>query len=261
MESKVKCAICGKEASILSSHLRVHGLKPKEYREIYNSPTASEEWIERNRKKAKENNPMHNPEVRKNFVSSMKNPETARKNAEARKGRKNTEEQKKRISEARKGKGLGNRNAMKRLEVVRKMAEAQRGQKRPSVSGKNNPRWGKPSPAHSGYIKPKKYTSTIAGEVTIVGSYELRMSKILDKLGWKWEKEPEYFEYTKIDGKPSTYTPDFRVIKPCGTILYIETKGYYPEQDQHKCTSIQDMDVNLLVLTKKLLESFEKAVM
>ncbi len=183
--------------------------------------------------------------------SSMKNPETARKNAESRAGVKRTKEQRARISKGRMGKGKGKRNAMKRPEV------------RAKISGKNCHLWGRSTHHGRGGRVPVKrfdYASPIAGKITVIGTYELRMCKILDKLGWPWSYEPDAFPYVKVNGKDATYTPDFRVEWGNEQTVYVETKGYFPEEDQHKVNEVRKQGVTILVVGRKELKRLEDSI-
>lgn len=82
-----------------------------------------------------------------------------------------------------------------------------------------------------GRSKRHKYTSPIAGRITVDGKWELAVAKHLDTLKVKWKRNTERFPYTNLKGKASTYCPDFYVFD---WSCYIEVKGYRTELDECK---------------------------
>ena len=97
-------------------------------------------------------------------LNPMKNPEIAKKTANSLRGRQKTTELKIKISEARKGKGVGERNAMKRPEVIalmsgvnHYMSNYEHIEKRFSnnpTKGKRNGMFGKTGDKNPAYGKP-----------------------------------------------------------------------------------------------------------
>jgi hypothetical protein len=162
------------------------------------------------------------------------------------------DEQRKRISEGRKGKALGARNPMKNAEV------------RAKISGPNCHLWGKTRLHNRGGRVPVKtivHISPIAGEIKVLGTFEKRMCRLLDRLGWEWCYEPDSFPYTKLDRTTSNYTPDFRVKWNGEDTIYIETKGWFPVEDQHKVNEIRKLGETVLVIGRKELKRLEDSLM
>ena len=83
----------------------------------------------------------------------------------------------------------------------------------------------------AGRCKKIKYTSAIAGEVMLDGTWELAVAQYMDKQGWKWNRNKIRFPYTNLKGTLSHYTPDFYVEELGG---YLEVKGYETELDRCK---------------------------
>lgn len=84
----------------------------------------------------------------------------------------------------------------------------------------------------AGRCKKIKYSSFIAGEISVDGSWELLVAKYLDKLGVMWNRNTKRFPYFKEDSfEVSYYTPDFYVED---WDSYIEVKGYETELDRTK---------------------------
>lgn len=76
-----------------------------------------------------------------------------------------------------------------------------------------------------------KYTSPIAGNISVDGSWELLFCRYADAKGLKWKRNKKRFPYTKPDGSLSTYQPDFYVDDwKC----FVEVKGYETDLDQAK---------------------------
>jgi len=126
-------------------------------------------------------------------------------------------------------------------------------------SGKNNPNFGKVTYG-TGRCKWFDYYSNIAGDVRLQGTYELRMAKILDKLGWQWNKTSDHFKY---DNGNHCYIPDFKITKrendDC--LFYIDTKGWFPIQDQIKIAKVREENlITLLIMDKNMLNEYERRV-
>ena len=54
------------------------------------------------------------------------------------------------------------------------------------------------------------------------------------KLILEWEYEPETFWFEKIKRGVRSYTPDFRVIFPDGSVVFQEVKGYMDDKSRTK---------------------------
>lgn len=83
----------------------------------------------------------------------------------------------------------------------------------------------------AGRCKKYDYTSPIAGNIKVDGTWELRVARYFDSLGVVWKRNKTRFSYIKPDGTPSTYQPDF-FIEDWNT--YLEIKGYETELDRCK---------------------------
>lgn len=173
---------------------------------------------------------------------------------------------------------LGEKNNAKKDDVRKKLREAQLkpgyinkgglGCKCPEekkremsvkYSGKGNPNFGKVTYG-TGRCKWYDYFSQIAGNVRLQGTYELRMANILDKLGWEWSKTSDYFKYN--DGNHA-YIPDFKITKrenvPC--LFYIDTKGWFPIQEQIKIAKVREENsILLLIIDEDMLNKYERRV-
>lgn len=96
---------------------------------------------------------------------------------------------------------------------------------------------------------------TVYKGVTFKSKFEAELARTFDEQGVVWEYEPDSF---KFQPPPATYTPDFKLTNPDGTITYIEAKGYFDATDRTKmkCMKAQypELDLRLLFQTagKKL---------
>lgn len=91
-------------------------------------------------------------------------------------------------------------------------------------------------------------------------AFEVEVAKQLDKLGLKWEYEPESFQWFS---KPVAYTPDFRVTREDGSVFYIEAKGYFYTAARQKMKRVHelhpDVDIRYVFMdAKKKLNSSAK---
>lgn len=75
------------------------------------------------------------------------------------------------------------------------------------------------------------YESPIAGKIRVDGSWELAFCKFADKMNLDWKRNKKRFPYIKPDGTKSTYQPDFYVED---FNSYIEVKGYETDLDAAK---------------------------
>ena len=112
----------------------------------------------------------------------------------------------KKLSEAHYKPGYVNKKGF----IGRKQSEELKRKKSIMFSGKGNPNFGKVTYG-TGRCKWYDYYSKIAGNVRLQGTYELRMANILDKLGWKWSKTVDHFEYDNGNHCYIEYDPSILV--------------------------------------------------
>ena len=70
---------------------------------------------------------------------------------------------------------------------------------------------------------------------------EKKLAEDLSKLGVSAEYEPDTFPY-QVEHK---YTPDFKITKPDGKVLYIEAKGYFVSSDRSKLITVKEQHPEL----------------
>lgn len=96
-------------------------------------------------------------------------------------------------------------------------------------------------------------------KVRLVGSYEYRFAKVLDRLRLDWLSHGDYspLPYKGADGRSHRYHPDFYI--PAWD-LYIETKGWYQEKDKIKMQYVarDNPRVTVIVIGKDALAQFER---
>jgi hypothetical protein len=106
---------------------------------------------------------------------------------------------------------------------------------------------------HQGSVRNFKsgwYESPIAGKVWMDSSYEFVVAEYLDSKKYAWTKNTKGFPYRKIeDGieRDANYVPDF-YIKDLD--LWVETKGYFVENDQRKLDAFPH---KIKLITKKTI--------
>jgi hypothetical protein len=100
---------------------------------------------------------------------------------------------------------------------------------------------------YCGRAKKYHYTSHIAGDVVLDGTWEVTVAKWFDAQQVIWKRNRTRFPYVHLNGKISTYLPDF-VLEETNT--YIEVKGYETKLDQckwsqfpHKLTVLRRADI------------------
>lgn len=96
------------------------------------------------------------------------------------------------------------------------------------------------------------YSSPIAGEIKVDGSWELIFCKYADAAGLTWRRNKTRFTYIKPDGKSSTYQPDFYVDD---WKSYVEVKGYETELDKAKWSQFVEQ---LRILRKKEISELDE---
>jgi hypothetical protein len=103
----------------------------------------------------------------------------------------------------------------------------------------------------AGRCKKYSYSSPIAGDITVDGTWELAVAKWLDAQQYNWKRNTKRFQYTNLKNVTSHYTPDFWVEELNG---YLEVKGYETELDRCKW---QQFTENLTVWKKKDLQNLK----
>lgn len=77
---------------------------------------------------------------------------------------------------------------------------------------------------------------------------DMAIAKIAKKIDFKYDYEPEKVKYT-VD-KEAIYTPDFRIVRPDGSVFYIEYKGYFRKEDRQKMLHVirsrPDLDIRMI---------------
>lgn len=105
---------------------------------------------------------------------------------------------------------------------------------------------------NSGVFKRyKRYNviDSLGNNISLIGTYELEMSKYLDRHNIKWTKIIKEKIYYFYEDKKRRYFPDFYIID---YNFYIETKGYI--KNINKEISKWSSVINLLVLMKDDIE-------
>ena len=93
------------------------------------------------------------------------------------------------------------------------------------------------------------YSSSIAGDIKVDGSWELAVCVYLDSINVTWKRNVDRFSYINLENTSSTYCPDFWVDE---WDSYIEVKGYKTDLDDCKWSQFTK---NLLIWDKPVLES------
>ena len=83
----------------------------------------------------------------------------------------------------------------------------------------------------AGRCKKYEYSSPIAGNIKVDGSWELIFCRYADAKKLNWIRNKQRFNYIKPNGAKSTYCPDFFVHD---WNSFIEVKGYETELDRAK---------------------------
>lgn len=82
-----------------------------------------------------------------------------------------------------------------------------------------------------GRSKKYQYESPYAGNVSLDGTWELITAKWLDAQKILWQRNKTRFPYIHLNGKISTYLPDFYLTE---SKVYWEVKGYETKLDRCK---------------------------
>lgn len=83
---------------------------------------------------------------------------------------------------------------------------------------------------NAGHCKCITYTSPIAGEMSLNGTWEHTYAIWLDATGQRWRRNTDHFSY-EYNGKVRKYFPDFYLVDED---VYVEIKGYETERDRAK---------------------------
>lgn len=165
-------------------------------------------------------------------------------------GRHHTPEAKLKLSIAKTGKLVGDRNPAKRPDIRMVLSNQKKGINNPMYGqkgidcpafgkrGKLSPSYGKP-PAHSKRIY---YESPLQGTVCFRSSWEYGYARYLDSIPELWYYEIDTYEL--LDEK--TYTPDFYLPR---LNKFIEIKGRIWNKDGLKCNQFKEeypIDINIL---------------
>lgn len=101
----------------------------------------------------------------------------------------------------------------------------------------------------AGRCKKIRYTSPVAGEVLLDGSWELCVAEFLDNYQVEWKRNKNRFAYF-FDGKDRFYTPDFYLVIE---ETYLEVKGYETDKDRakweqfpHRIKILKRKEINLI---------------
>lgn len=98
---------------------------------------------------------------------------------------------------------------------------------------------------YCGRAKKYVYESPFAGKVTLDGTWELIVAKWLDKQNIPWQRNKKRFTYIHLNGKTSTYLPDFYLTV---NNEYWEVKGYETKLDHCKWSQFTE---TLVVIRKE----------
>lgn len=101
-------------------------------------------------------------------------------------------------------------------------------------------------------MKPRNVTYPYKG-ICLRSSWEVRIARVFDLLGWSWEYEPCVFQYRLTDGLHS-YTPDFWV--PELGVYFDPHWALRDASDKFKAVREQT-GITLIVLNERLLKTYE----
>lgn len=93
------------------------------------------------------------------------------------------------------------------------------------------------------------YISPTAGKVWLDSSYEFIMAEYLDKKKYKWRKNYQGFPYINTKNEQHNYIPDFYVND---IDLWVETKGYFTENDKCKLRDFPNQNKIKLIGKKEI---------
>lgn len=96
------------------------------------------------------------------------------------------------------------------------------------------------------------YSSPIAGDIKVDGSWELVFCRYADANNLTWIRNKKRFRYIKPNGVESTYQPDFYV-KEWGS--YVEIKGYETDLDKSKWSQFPE---RLKILRKQEISELDE---
>lgn len=102
-----------------------------------------------------------------------------------------------------------------------------------------------------GRAKKYSYSSPIAGDIKVDGTWELKVASYFDTIGVKWYRNKKRFSYINFKNKESTYCPDF-FVEDWNT--YVEVKGYTTDLDYCKWKQFTE---NLVIWDKNKLRELK----
>ena len=102
-------------------------------------------------------------------------------------------------------------------------------------------------------VRTHKFVSKFNGEVSLMGSWELKYAQYLDAndIEWRRVKEKFPYEFAGLKSGKGFYTPDFFLIKEG---VYVEVKGYETDKDRAKWSCFP-ANLTLRVLKREDLEA------
>ena len=255
-DGMIVCQECKKELNHMTwTHLRKHSMSLAQYRDKY-------PWQE---------------------ISSQNHKSACARNGEAHGmfGRKQTEESKRKNREH----NLGNyeeKYGKERAEIMRRKA-ANFSNSNPMVSRPKETvkkilatkrangtfdKWSEKMRKTGGYSNAhyRRYTyeSIFSGKVNVVGTYELRTCRILDRMIEngdieKWEYSPDRIKY-EMEGISRSYTPDFKLFLRDGSFYYLEVKGMFLENAKRKMEAVKKLiDVRMFFIEDIIREESKYA--
>jgi len=195
--------------------------------------------------------------------------ETRRKMSKAQANKHLTEEHKRKIGDAHRGKsrgplseehkrniGKGNKGKKLTEKARRKISRANTGKRntkeaRQRMSVAAHARW-----AAGAYSDRDPGPSRVMHNgISMRSAWEARLASVFDRLGWEWEYEPLQLPYELADG-PHVYTPDFYVPH---LDCYFDPHWAKPDNAERKFAAVREQcGIALVVLNKELLEMYER---
>lgn len=205
-----------------------------------------------------DSNPAKRPEVRAK-LRKPKSDETRKRMSDAQKGKPRrkgwhqTEEVKRKVSEANKGEknGMyGRRGELSpRFGVEVSKETREKMAKRHHISGKDHYLYGKTPPPGAGRGKKCYFTKADGMTVYLRSSYELYFAIGLERneIKWEYERRIDLKEYI---WHPDFYLPDYD--------MYVEVKGYLTDNSKQKMISFYNQfpDIKMLVMQYKDIINF-----
>lgn len=113
--------------------------------------------------------------------------------------------------------------------------------------------------ATGGRCKKLRYVSPSAGAVTLDGTWEALVARLMDEAGIRWQRNRRGFAYIGRDGKRHLYFPDFYLPD---YDLFVEVKGYLDDDARHKLACFKAQQPGKLVVLhgKKMFAALHKGL-